>query len=197
VLVPGASALDVVLASGSPRRRELLAGLGVSFRVRAADLDERSDQPHPLEVARDLALQKGRAVAAECPGAVVIASDTVVALGDSQLAKPADQAENAAFIAQLSGQTHHVYTGVAVLSPRGEDAEVSDTRVVFRTLTPGEVAWYAQSGEGLDKAGGYGIQGLGAALIERIEGEYSGVVGFPLSVVIRLLRRHGVAVCGE
>ncbi|WP_237724897.1 Maf family protein [Deinococcus alpinitundrae] len=188
---------QVVLASGSPRRRELLAGLGVTFRVLAADLDEHSDQVHPLEVARDLALQKGRAVAERCPGAVVIASDTVVALGDAQLAKPADVEENAAFIAQLSGRAHHVYTGVAVISPRGEDAEVSDTTVVFRELTPGEVAWYAQSGEGLDKAGGYGIQGLGAALIERIEGEYSGVVGFPLSVVIQLLRRHGVAVCGE
>lgn len=187
----------MVLASGSPRRRELLEGLGVAFRVEVADLDERSDQLHPLEVARDLALQKGRAVAERCPGAVVIASDTVVALGEAQLAKPASVAENAAFIARLSGQAHHVYTGVAVISPRGEDSEVSDTRVIFRALTPGEVAWYARSGEGLDKAGGYGIQGLGAALIERIEGEYTGVVGFPLSLVIRLLRRHGVSVCGE
>ncbi len=192
-----AQAPAVILASGSPRRRELLAALGVEFEVQAADLDELSTEPHSLDVARDLALQKGRAVAAHFPGAVVIASDTVVALGDKQLAKPADTEANADFLRQLSGQTHHVYSGVAVISPLGEDADVSDTRVFFRELTPGEVQWYARSGEGLDKAGGYGIQGLGAALIERIEGEYSGVVGFPLSVVIRLLRRHGVAVWGE
>lgn len=188
---------QVILASGSPRRRELLASLGVNFTVEAADLDEHSEQTDPHEVARDLALQKGRAVFASHPDALVIASDTVVALGPKQLAKPSTPAENAKFIAELSGQVHHVYTGVAVLSPLGEDAEVSDTRVFFRTLTHSEVQWYAQSGEGLDKAGGYGIQGLGAALIERIEGEYSGVVGFPLSVVIGLLRRHGVRVLSE
>ncbi len=188
---------DVVLASASPRRRELLTSLGVLFRVQAADLDESSAFTHPADVARDLALQKGRAVAALVPGAVVIASDTVVALGETQLAKPHDAEENAGFIAQLSGKAHHVYSGVAVISPGAESAEVSETRVVFRSLTPGEVQWYARSGEGLDKAGGYGIQGLGAALIERIEGEYSGVVGFPLSVVIRLLRQHGVAIWGE
>ena len=187
----------MLLASGSPRRRELLASLGVAFQVQAADLDEYSDETHPAAVARDLALQKCRAVAALHPGAVVIASDTVVALGEQQLAKPADSAENADFLRRLSGKAHHVYSGVAVSSSAGEDAEVSETRVVFRPLTPGEVAWYAHSGEGLDKAGGYGIQGLGAALIERIEGEYTGVVGFPLSVVIRLLRRHGVAVWSE
>lgn len=187
----------IILASGSPRRRELLASLGISFTVEAADLAEHSNHTDPLEVARDLALQKGRAVFASHPDALVIASDTVVALGPKQLAKPATAAENAEFIAELSGQVHHVYTGVAVLSPLGEDAEVSDTRVFFRTLTPSEVQWYAHSGEGLDKAGGYGIQGLGAALIERIEGEYTGVVGFPLSVVIGLLRRHGVKLLGE
>ncbi|WP_241191248.1 Maf family protein [Deinococcus psychrotolerans] len=188
---------SIILASGSPRRRELLTSLGVNFTVEAADLDEHSDHTDPLEVARDLALQKGRAVFTLHPDALVIASDTVVALGSKQLAKPATAAENAEFIAELSGQVHHVYTGVAVLSPQGEDAEVSDTRVFFRTLTPSEVQWYAQTGEGLDKAGGYGIQGLGAALIERIEGEYSGVVGFPLSVVLGLLRRHGVKVLGD
>ncbi|AWN22966.1 septum formation protein Maf [Deinococcus irradiatisoli] len=195
--MPPHTAPEVVLASGSPRRRELLTSLGVTFRVQAADLDERSDQIHPAEVARDLARQKARAVAQASPGAVVIASDTVVALGDVQLAKPASTEENAAFIAQLSARAHHVYSGVAVISPQGEDAEVSETRVVFRALTPGEVQYYARSGEGLDKAGGYGIQGLGAALIERIEGEYSGVVGFPLSLVIKLLRKHGVAIWGE
>ena len=187
----------VILASSSPRRRELLESLGVAFQVEAAHLDEHSSESHPLEVARDLALQKGRAVAARFPGAVVIASDTVVALGETQLAKPASEEENADFLRQLSGQAHQVYSGVAVISGEKESSAVSETRVFFRELTPGEVEWYARSGEGLDKAGGYGIQGLGAALIERIEGEYSGVVGFPLSIVVRLLRQRGVSVWGE
>ena len=187
----------VILASGSPRRRELLSSLGVVFEVHSPDIEEVSQAATPSEVARDLALQKGRAIAAQYPGAVVIASDTVVALGQTQLAKPENGAENASFLRQLSGLPHAVYSGVAVISPSGEDSAVSDTRVFFRALSPGEIDWYARSGEGLDKAGGYAIQGLGAALIERIEGEYSGVVGFPLSIVIRLLRKHGVAVWGE
>ena len=187
----------MILASSSPRRCELLASLGVDFQVQAAGIDEHSAELHPAEVARDLALQKGRAVAARFPGAVIIASDTVVALGETQLAKPANASQNADFLRQLSGQVHHVYSGVAVISGENASSEVSQTRVFFRELSPGEIEWYARSGEGLDKAGGYGIQGLGAALIERIEGEYSGVVGFPLSLVIRLLRQHGVSVWGE
>jgi septum formation protein len=187
----------VILASGSPRRRELLSSLGVVFGVHSPDIEEVSQAATPQEVARDLALQKGRAIAAQHPGAVVIASDTVVALGKAQLAKPESEAENAAFITQLSGKAHGVYSGVAVISDAGEDSAVSDTQVFFRALSPGEIQWYARSGEGLDKAGGYAIQGLGAALIGRIEGEYSGVVGFPLSLVIRLLRKHGVEVWGE
>lgn len=187
----------MILASGSPRRRELLTGLGVEFTVKAADLDEQSLHTNPLEVARDLALQKGRAVAELYPQAVIIASDTVVALGSVQLAKPATTLENAEFLQQLSGQKHQVYTGVAVISPQGEDTDVSAIDVFFRSLSQHEINWYASSGEGLDKAGGYGIQGLGAALVERIEGEQSGVVGFPLSIVIRLLRRHGVMVLGQ
>ncbi|WP_366520440.1 Maf family nucleotide pyrophosphatase [Deinococcus sp.] len=187
----------VILASGSPRRRELLRSLGVMFEVQSPDIEEVSAATMPKGVARDLALQKGRAIAAQYPGAVVIASDTVVALGQTQLAKPENEAENANFLRQLSGLPHAVYSSVAVISPSGEDSAVSDTQVFFRALSPGEVNWYARSGEGLDKAGGYAIQGLGAALIDRIEGEYSGVVGFPLSIVIRLLRKHGVAVWGE
>lgn len=188
------SRLPVVLASGSPRRRELLGLLGVPFRVQVSGEDENSRQTDPQALAGELALLKGRSVAAQNPDSVVIAADTVVAVGGELLAKPADAAENTVFLGRLSGRTHEVFTGVAVLHGDQVQVEVARTTVTFRELTQAEVQFYAQSGEGLDKAGGYGIQGLGMALVSHLEGEYSNVVGFPLSVVIRLLRAAGVPV---
>jgi len=189
---------ELILASGSPRRRELLGSLNVAFRVLSSDIPEVSTQTNPAEVARDLAEQKARAVAAmlDTP-ALILASDTLVALQDRMLGKPHTTAQNAEHLRTLSGQTHTVYSGVALLSPSGMTAGVEATRVTFRPLSEAEVQHYAASGEGLDKAGGYGIQGLGMALVSRIEGDYSGVVGFPLALVIRLLRGAGVAVWGQ
>ncbi|PYE48964.1 Maf family protein [Deinococcus yavapaiensis] len=184
---------DLVLASQSPRRRDLLSRLGVTFRVVTAHTEEVSTFEDPADVARDLALQKARAVKALAPHAVVIASDTLVALDGEILGKPVDEAQNAAYVRKLAGRTHAVFTGVAVLGA-AQEARVEMTRVTFRDLTDAEVAWYARSGEGLDKAGGYGIQELGLALVARVEGDYSNVVGFPLPLVIDLLRRAGVEV---
>ncbi|WP_309571976.1 Maf family nucleotide pyrophosphatase [Deinococcus sp.] len=184
----------MVLASGSPRRRELLGLLGVPFRVQVSGEPEDSGTLEPLALAGELALLKARAVARSEHAAVVIGSDTVVALDGRLLGKPNDAAENAAFLRTLSGRTHQVYTGVAVIRGGHEEVEVARADVTFRALSGAEVAYYAASGEGLDKAGGYGIQALGMALTSRIEGEYSTVVGFPLSVVIRLLRAAGVPV---
>lgn len=195
--MPGGAGGRVILASGSPRRRELLTSLGVPFEVVVSGADEDSPETDPQRLAGELALLKGREVAAQHPDAVVIAADTVVAVGGRLLAKPADAAENAAFLRALSGRTHDVFTGVAVLHGRQEWLEVPRTAVTFRDLSDAECHYYAASGEGLDKAGGYGIQHLGAALVEWVEGEYSNVVGFPLSVVIRLLRQAGVPVWGE
>lgn len=195
--MPGGAGGRVILASGSPRRRELLTSLGVPFEVVVSGADEDSPETDPQRLAGELALLKGREVAAQHPDAVVIAADTVVAVGGRLLAKPADAAENAAFLRALSGRTHDVFTGVAVLHGPQEWLEVPRTAVTFRDLSDAECHYYAASGEGLDKAGGYGIQHLGAALVERVEGEYSNVVGFPLSVVIRLLRQAGVPVWGE
>lgn len=195
--MPGGAGGRVILASGSPRRRELLTSLGVPFEVVVSGADEDSPETDPQRLAGELALLKGREVAAQHPNAVVIAADTVVAVGGRLLAKPADAAENAAFLRALSGRTHDVFTGVAVLHGPQEWLEVPRTAVTFRDLSDAECHYYAASGEGLDKAGGYGIQHLGAALVERVEGEYSNVVGFPLSVVIRLLRQAGVPVWGE
>lgn len=187
----------MILASGSPRRRDLLANLGVSFRVIVSGEAEDSPERDPARLAGELAALKARVVAQSHPDAVVIAADTVVALGEELLGKPADEAENRAFVRRLAGRTHQVYTGVTVLSGGQESGGVERTDVTFRALTDGEIAHYARTGEGLDKAGGYGIQGVGMALVARLDGDYSNVVGFPLALVIRLLRRAGVAVWGE
>ena len=190
---------DLILASGSPRRRELLTGLGVPFRMLSPDIDEVSAHIHPADIARDLAEQKAWAVRA-MPGAaqaLILASDTLVALEGLVLGKPADAAQNAEHLRRLSGRTHTVYSGVALFGPQGLTSAVEATAVTFRALTESEVQHYASAGEGHDKAGGYAVQGLGMALVARIEGDYSNVVGFPLGVVIRLLRGAGVPVWGQ
>ncbi|MGY2892282.1 Maf family protein [Deinococcus sp. UYEF24] len=201
---------ELILASGSPRRRELLTHLGVPFRVVTSDIPEVSLHQGPAEVARDLAEQKARAVRALLPGvnAHILASDTLVALHDQAqgdtaqggtiLGKPTDTEQNAEYLRRLSGRTHRVYSGVALLGPSGKlHSGVEMTEVSFRTLSENEIAHYAHSGEGLDKAGGYGIQGLGMALVARIGGDYSSVVGFPLTLVISLLRGAGIPVWGQ
>ncbi|MFC4455710.1 Maf family protein [Deinococcus sonorensis] len=187
---------SLILASGSPRRRDLLTGLGLTFTVVVSDLDEVSDETAPERVAEDLARQKARAVAERHPDALVIAADTLVALDGQILGKPRDTAENRVFLSRLSGQRHQVYSGVAVMDAGRLASGVERTEVQFRPLRPAELDHYAASGEGLDKAGGYGIQGLGMALVARIEGDYSNVVGFPLGLVMRLLRGAGLPVWG-
>ncbi|EYB66721.1 Maf-like protein [Deinococcus phoenicis] len=187
----------MILASGSPRRRKLLANLGVPFRVVVSGEAEDSPEHDPARLAGELAMRKARAVARAHPDAVVIAADTVVAVGAELLGKPGDEAENRAFVRRLSGRTHQVYTGVSVVSGGRTAGGVERTDVTFRALSDAEVTHYARTGEGLDKAGGYGIQGVGMALVARLEGDYSNVVGFPLTLVIRLLREAGIAVWGE
>jgi septum formation protein len=196
---PALPAPELILASGSPRRRELLTHLGVPFRVLTSDIPEISVHTDPEEVARDLAEQKARAVHRALPGKdlLILASDTLVAVDGQILGKPNDAAQNAEYLRRLSGRTHRVCSGVALLGPNGLQSGVEVTEVTFRPLSENEVQHYARSGEGLDKAGGYGIQGLGMALVARIGGDYSGVVGFPLALVISLLRGVGVPVWGD
>ncbi|MBZ9712042.1 Maf family nucleotide pyrophosphatase [Deinococcus multiflagellatus] len=188
---------QVILASGSPRRRELLGLLGVRFTVQVSGEAEDSSDTDPARLAAELARLKGRAVARTAPGAVVLAADTVVAIEGELLGKPADRAENEAFVRRLSGRTHEVFTGVAVLQGGREQVEVARTAVTFRALSDAEIAYYAATGEGLDKAGGYGIQAVGMALVARVDGEYANVVGLPLTVTTRLLRAAGVPVWGQ
>jgi septum formation protein len=179
---------DLVLASGSPRRKELLQKLGVAFRVRSADVDEDIAETDPARLVETLARQKAGAVATLEPLASIIAADTTVALQGSILNKPSSVDENASFIAKLSGQWHEVHTGVCVIHAGVTVSGVERTRVKFRDLSAIEIRGYAASGEGLDKAGGYGIQEMGMALVERIEGDYFNVMGLPVVRTVLLAR---------
>ncbi|MCX7801719.1 MAG: Maf family protein [Meiothermus ruber] len=181
----------LILASQSPRRAELLQRLALPFEARPADIDEETlGHLEPAQMALELATQKAQAVWQ--PGQWVLAADTVVALGDETLGKPRNPQENRRFLQQLSGRQHTVYTGFAILKPnRGLHREVALAQVAFRPLQAWELEWYVQSGEGLDKAGGYGAQGLGMVLLERIEGDFYTVMGLPVSRVWQRLYELG------
>ncbi len=178
----------LVLASASPRRAALLAQVGVPFEVRVSDAPENADEAGraPAAVALEHARAKALAVAPTVPGRLVLGADTVVVLGDEVLGKPGDAAEAAAMLRALSGREHEVITAIAIALSDGSASQVlaehaEHTRVFFRTLGEDEIARYVASGEPLDKAGAYGIQGRGALLVRRIEGCYFNVVGLPLS----------------
>ncbi len=182
----------VVLASGSPRRAELLRRIGLDPVVRPADVDET---PRPGETAAGLVARLARTKAEAsraAPHEVVVAADTVVVLGESVLGKPRSSDDAAAMLEALSGRTHHVLTGVRVLLGDRHAAAVEETSVRFRTLSATEVAAYVATGEPLDKAGAYGIQGAGGMFVESITGSDSNVIGLPLATVVRLAAELGV-----
>jgi len=185
----------LVLASASPRRKDLLADLGLPFDVRPADVDE-TPQPgeSPEALVARLAGSKAEAGArATGPDAVVVGADTIVAIGDDVLGKPADAVGAADMLRRLAARTHRVLTGVAVaVTARPTALEVVTTDVTFRSLTADEIAAYVATGEPLDKAGAYGIQGQGGALVSSIDGPYDNVVGLPLECVRRLLAAAGM-----
>lgn len=186
----------LVLASASPRRRELLVGIGASFVVDVPDVDEAPlAGESPQAMVMRLARAKAHAVAERRGGAepaLVIAADTTVVLDGETLGKPRDVAEAAAFVLRLAGRDHWVHTGHALRLGAREATVLRSTRVTFRPLEASEVADYAATGEGLDKAGGYAIQGIGATLIDGIEGCYGAVVGLSLPAVLLAARELGV-----
>ncbi|SEL97519.1 septum formation protein [Stigmatella aurantiaca] len=182
----------LVLASASPRRRELLSQLGLRFTVAAADLDETPLKGEAADTyVLRLARAKAQAVAGRFPGAWVLAADTTVALGPELMGKPADPIEARQMLRRLSGQTHAVYTGVA-LAGRAEASTVVRTAVTFRTLSDAEIGWYVGTGEPLDKAGAYAVQGRGGFLVAALEGSPTNVIGLPLGETLELLKRAGV-----
>ncbi|MGI9174407.1 MAG: Maf family protein [Rhodothermales bacterium] len=181
-----------VLASGSPRRRRLLEGLGLAFEVVVSDVEETVDPAlSPEAMVQHLAQKKAAAVAASHPEALTLGADTIVVLEGDVLGKPAHEAEARAMLRGLSGATHEVYTGIALLHPRSNRCQTSyeATRVTFGALTDQEIDAYVASGSPMDKAGGYGIQDdHGALFVARIDGDYYNVVGLPLHRLYRLLR---------
>jgi septum formation protein len=182
-----------VLASRSPRRLALLAGLGLDVEVDPADVSEaRRPGESPEAMVARLSRDKACLVAARRPDALVIAADTTVAVAGEVLEKPHDAGENVRFLRRLAGRDHLVHTGHCLVYGARSVAEVRTTTVRFRALDDDEVAWYAASGEGLDKAGGYAIQGLGACLVDAVEGCYTNVVGLSLPTVVRGSRSLGV-----
>lgn len=183
----------VVLASQSPRRRELLTLVGISHEVRPADIDESylaGEQPNAH--AERLAREKARVVSRERPDALVIGSDTIVVVDGDVLGKPRDEAHAAEMLARLSGRSHMVLTAVAV-EWRGQlRSSVEEVGVTFHPLTPVEIDAYIATREPMDKAGAYGIQGYGATIVERVDGDYFAVMGLPLQRLVRLMAGLGV-----
>jgi len=184
----------IVLASASPRRRRLLEQLGLQPLVHPSRVAEGPLPPgvSPADWAESLARRKAVAVAPSFPRDIVVAADTIVVLGDCVLGKPGDEREAAAMLRALSGREHAVITGVCTVLEGGSASGRETTRVRFRDLSPREIAAYAATPEPLDKAGAYGIQGVGGLLVASISGCYNNVVGLPLVLLLRLLRRLGV-----
>lgn len=185
--------MRVILASSSPRRLQLLQQIGIEPEVHPAAFDELSTGKMADEVVLANAVGKCQAVCAACGDKVpVIAADTVVVLDNQVLGKPKDAADAVRMLTELSGRTHKVLTGVAVSFQGRQLAEVCETEVIFRTLTAAEIADYVATGEPLDKAGAYGIQGRGAVFVEKINGCYNNVVGLPLTRLHLMLAKLGV-----
>lgn len=185
----------LVLASQSPRRRELLASLGVVVDVvpsRYQEMDE-SELP-PIDLARTHARGKLRDVHDRRPEALVVAADTVVDLDGTSLGKPRDEAHAAAMLRSLAGRAHLVHTAFAIADGKDVIERTATTEVRFWPLSEVEIAEYVSTGDSMDKAGAYGIQGRGAALVERIDGDFYTVMGFPLGLFVRTLRERGVHV---
>ncbi len=194
--------MQLILASGSPRRREILTHLGYTFDVKTADFDESTVSLEiPAEAVQTLALGKATAAAMATDvtePTLFLGSDTVVALNDVVMGKPADEDDAKAMLRSLSGNTHIVYTGVALVEKDADNNIVLSetfaeaTEVQFFDLTEEEIDWYVSTGEPMDKAGAYGIQGIGRVLVEGIRGDYETVVGLPAARVYRALRNKGV-----
>ena len=187
--------MSIILASQSPRRRQLLGQIGLDhFIVRPARGEEVMDPAlSPTQLVEELSRQKAREVAgASDPGDLVIAADTVVAIDGRVLGKPHDREEACAMLSALSGREHTVYTGVTVCRDDRMLTQHEATQVRFRSLSPREIRAYVDSGEPMDKAGAYGVQELGALLVEGIRGDYFNVVGLPLCRLGQMLSQFGV-----
>jgi septum formation protein len=188
--------MRLVLASTSPRRRQILALLGVPFEVIAPEFEEQisSDVPADQEVV-EFALGKAQSVATKYPRSIVIGSDTMIELSDEKIGKPTDREDARRILRLLSGKTHRILTSVAIVDPGGPGMkEIETVAVEMRGYTEAEIENYLNSGESDDKAGAYSIQGRGSALIKSISGDYLAAVGMPLRRIARYLESRGLSV---
>jgi septum formation protein len=184
-----------ILASASPRRRELLASIGLEFEVKPSHVPEVHQVGEaPEEYVARLSRDKARALAEQHPDRWVIAADTTVLHGEELLEKPVDAQDAARMLATIAGQTHIVYTGVTLENGGRDylDTRVAESEVRMLPLSPDEIEWYVRTGEPLDKAGAYAVQGIGAMFIDSIHGSYTNVVGLPLATLFQMLRRAGI-----
>lgn len=187
----------IILASGSPRRRELLAGLGLDFQVISSDVSEEvTGIVSPAEMVELLALRKAEAVSQQVEAGLVIGSDTIVVLNEEILGKPNNEDEAFEMLSKLQGNTHQVFSGVAVIDVEQQIHKVGhqSTEVTMAALTEAEIRQYIATQEPMDKAGSYAIQGIGATLIEGIRGDYFTVVGLPLRLTTQFLKQYGIDI---
>ena len=184
-----------ILASASPRRRELLASIGLAFDVIPSHIPEvRENGESPEEYVARLSREKAEAIAAVHPERWVVAADTTVLLGDELLEKPVDATDAARMLATIAGRTHVVYTGVTLRNATApwHETRIAESEVRMLPLTTRQIDWYVKTGEPLDKAGAYAVQGIGAMFIESIHGSYTNVVGLPLATLYEMLRKAGL-----
>jgi septum formation protein len=191
--------MPIVLASGSPRRQELLKEAGISFVVRPANIDEIQHAGEgAVYFAERMAREKARAIRASVPESIVLGADTIVVARNQVLGKPTDAADAFRMLRLLSNRQHFVITGVCLIGPDSqgndyEDIRSEKTAVYFSQLTDDEIRDYVATGEPMDKAGAYAIQGGASRWISKIEGDYNNVVGLPVDLVLRILREHGLS----
>ncbi|MGM7720959.1 nucleoside triphosphate pyrophosphatase [uncultured Metabacillus sp.] len=185
-------ASSLILASASPRRKELLELLQIPFKIIVSEVDEILDESlHPAEMVQSLAMQKAASVAKHNKHSYVIGSDTLVVYGERMLGKPSSKREAIELLQMLSGKTHEVYTGVAIMYGEQIQSFYEKASVTFFPLTQKEIKEYVSTGEPMDKAGAYGIQGYGALLVEKIHGDYYAIVGLPIARTNRELLKMG------
>lgn len=185
----------IILASSSPRRKELLAGLGLEFTVIPSDVSEEIEETYsPEEIVKELAHRKAEAVARQVDQGLIIGSDTIVVLDGEVLGKPRDKAEAFSMLTRLQGREHEVFSGLSIIDAKTYAYETGfqSTKVLMRGLSDSEIKQYIATDEPMDKAGAYAIQGIGATLVEGINGDYFTVVGLPLALTARYLRNFGV-----
>jgi septum formation protein len=193
--------LKWILASASPRRREILEGLGIPFSVDSSGIEEPPRQPHETapHYAVRMACMKASAVALKYSSGLVLAADTIVVSGNSILGKPSTRSEAQGMLKSLSGRWHEVVSGICLITcqPRRRYSAFSRSRVHFRRLSAAEIEWYLKTGEYRDKAGAYGVQGFASLFIDRIEGCYFNIVGFPITTFEKLCRKAGISLISD